>query len=165
MATVRSLESSVNPLEVVEQFAASEHWTVDRSADDELTISVAGGWTDYQVCLNWHEHLEGLHLACTFEAKVPEARRSEVSRLMGLINERLWAGHFDLWQHEGAILYRNSLILSGCADITEAQCAMLLHMALDASERYYPAFRFVMHDGKDAASAIEAAMIDPMGEA
>lgn len=166
MATVRSFtELPANPLEVVEQFAASESWPFDRSADDELTITVAGGWTDYQVCFNWHEDLEGLHIACTFDATVPAERRAEVTRLLGLINERLWAGHFDLWQREGAILYRNGLLLAGCAEITEAQCAMLLHMALEASERYYPAFQFVMWEGKDADAAMESAMLEPQGEA
>jgi hypothetical protein len=166
MASVQALlEEPSNPLEIVEQLAVSEDWQVDRSAENELNLTVAGGWADYHICFNWHEEIEGLHLACTFDATVPEDRRSEVSRLLGQINEQLWVGHFDLWQKEGAILYRNGLLLSGCAEITEAQCEMLLRIALEASERYYPAFQFVMWGGKDAEAAMESSLLEPMGEA
>ncbi len=166
MATAHSfLEDTSNPLEVVEQLATSEDWYFDRSADNELNLSVAGTWADYHLCFNWHEDLEGLHLACTFDATVPDERRTEVSRLMAQINEQLWLGHFDLWHKEGAILYRNGLLLSGCAEMNEAQCETMLRMALEVSERFYPAFQFVMWNGKNADEAMQAALLEPMGEA
>ena len=82
MATVQSLfGETANPLEVVEQLAAAEDWYFDRSADDELNLTVTGSWSDYHVCFNWHEELEGLHLACTFETKVPESKCDDVPGL------------------------------------------------------------------------------------
>jgi len=166
MATARHIvDDTENPLEVVEELASAENWQFDRSADDELTLTVAGSWADYYVCFNWHEELEGLHLACTFDMVVPDHRRAEVSRLMTLINEELWLGHFDLWKKEGAILYRNGLLLSGSAEVTQEQCETLLRLALDVSERYYPAFQFVMWSNKNADEAIAASLLDPAGQA
>lgn len=166
MTAVQSLFSEhANPLEIVEQLATAEDWCFDRSADDEINITVAGNWSDYHVCFNWHEDLEGLHLACTFETKVPQAKCDDVTKLMTRINEQLWLGHFDLWRKEGAILYRNGLMLAGGAEANEAQCGTMLRLALEASERYYPAFQFVLWGGKDADSAIEAALLDTMGNA
>lgn len=166
MTTVAQLFSaSVNPLEIVEQLATAEDWCFDRSADDEINITVAGNWSDYHVCFNWHEELEGLHLACTFDTKVPAARCDAVTRLMTLINEQLWLGHFDLWRKEGAILYRNGLMLTGGAEANPAQCETMLRLALEASERYYPAFQFVLWAGKDPEAAIEAALLETMGTA
>ena len=154
-----------NPLEIVEQLATAEDWHFDRSADDEINITVAGNWSDYHVCFNWHEDLEGLHLACTFETKVPQSKCDDVTKLMTRINEQLWIGHFDLWRKEGAILYRNGLMLAGGAEANQAQCETMLRLALEASERYYPAFQFVLWGGKDADTAIEAALLDTMGNA
>lgn len=166
MTTVQSLfGESVNPLEIVEQLAASEDWRFDRSADDELNITVAGSWSDYHVCFNWHEELEGLHLACTFDAKVPSAKCDDVTKLMTRINEQLWLGHFDLWRKEGAILYRNGLMLTGGAEANQAQCETMLRLAIEASERYYPAFQFVMWAGRSADQALEAALLETMGTA
>lgn len=166
MATVQSLFGDhANPLEIVEQLAASEDWCFDRSADDELNITVAGSWSDYHVCFNWHEELEGLHLACTFEAKVPSSKCDDVTKLMTRINEQLWLGHFDLWRKEGAILYRNGLMLTGGAEANQAQCETMLRLAIEASERYYPAFQFVMWAGKTADQALEAALLETMGTA
>jgi len=166
MATVQSLfGENVNPLEIVEQLAADEDWCFDRSADDELNLTVAGTWSDYHVCFNWHQELEGLHLACTFEAKVPLVKCDDVTKLMTRINEQLWLGHFDLWRKEGAILYRNGLLLAGGAEANQAQCETMLRLAIEASERYYPAFQFVMWAGKSADEALEAALLETMGTA
>ncbi len=166
MAAVHSLfGENANPLEVVEQLAATEDWYFDRSADDELNLTVTGTWSDYHVCFNWHEELEGLHLACTFETKVPEAKCDDVTKLMTRINEQLWLGHFDLWRKEGAILYRNGLLLAGGAEVNQAQCETMLRLALEASERYYPAFQFVLWAGKDADKALEAALLETVGNA
>ncbi len=166
MATVQSLfGENVNPLEIVEQLAADEDWCFDRSADDELNLTVTGTWSDYHICFNWHQELEGLHLACTFEAKVPLVKCDDVTRLMTQINEQLWLGHFDLWRKEGAILYRNGLLLAGGAEANQAQCETMLRLAIEASERYFPAFQFVMWAGKSAEEALEAALLETMGTA
>ena len=48
---------------------------------------VEGTWSDLHVCLNWRDDIEGLHMACTFDLKVPSARRDEVRRVTAMINE------------------------------------------------------------------------------
>ena len=86
---------------------------MDRAAEDELTLTASGQWTDYHISLNWRGDLETLHIACAFDAKIPENRLSEVYRLVAQINEQLWLGHFDVWLHEGLIMYRHGLMLNG----------------------------------------------------
>jgi len=101
-----------NPIDLVEQLATGHDWGSDRTGDDELTLIVAGSWTDYHVSLNWREDLEALHLACAFDFKVPENRLPEMYRLIAQINEQLWLGHFDLWTQEGLVMYRQALLLT-----------------------------------------------------
>ena len=62
--------------------------------------------------MSWMGALEALHLACAFDFKVSERRKNEVMQLLALVNEQLWLGHFDLWQAEGVIMYRNALLLT-----------------------------------------------------
>ena len=124
-------ERTRNPIDLIERLAAAHDWTCDRTNDDELTLVIAGTWTDYHVSLNWRDDLETLHIACAFDAKVPDNRLPEVYRLVAQINEQLWLGHFDVWINEGLIMYRHGLMLNG-ALATEGQCEALFKVALEA---------------------------------
>jgi hypothetical protein len=154
-----------NPLEVVEHMAATNDWSFERAGEDEITLLVGGKWTDYQVSFTWMHDIEALHLACAFEFKVPERSRAEAQQLMSMINEQLWVGHFDLWMKDGLIMYRHALVLAGGVSATGPQCEAMLGTALDASERYFPAFQFVVWAGKSAREALDAAMFQTAGEA
>jgi hypothetical protein len=153
-----------NPVDLVEQIAGSNDWTCDRTSDDELTLTVAGQWTDYHVSINWRDDLETLHVACAFDAKVPDNRLNEVYRLVAQINEQLWVGHFDVWIQEGLIMFRQGLMLNG-ALATTGQCEALLRAALEACERYYQAFQFVVWAGKESREALAGTMFQTEGQA
>ena len=158
-------DSRNSPLSVVEEIASSNDWSFERSGQDEITILTQGQWTDYQLSFTWMGEIDALHLACAFDMKIPEARRSEVQRLIAAINEQLWIGHFDVWLTTGSIMYRQALILPGGMTASPAQCELMLEGALHACERYYPALQFVIWAGKTASEAMDAAMFDTAGEA
>ena len=88
-----------------------------------------------------------------------------MSRLIGLINEQLLTGHFDLWHRDGSLVFRNGLLLSGGAEANDAQCEALIRFAVETCERYFPAVQFVVWAGRKADDALESTMLDTMGEA
>lgn len=153
-----------NPMDMIEQIASVYDWSFERSTDDELSLSVDGTLTNYHLSLNWREDLEALHLACAIDLKVPSARMDEVYRLVAAINEQLWVGHFDVWRNDGLLLFRHGLLLNG-AEPTSMQCEALIHAALEACERYYQAFQYVIWAGKSAEDALTAVMFETKGEA
>ena len=153
-----------SPIDLIEQIASDNDWATERTSDDELTLIVAGQWTDYHVSLNWRDDLETLHIACAFDAKVPDNRLNEVYRLVAQINEQLWLGHFDVWIQEGLIMFRQGLMLNG-ALATTGQCEALLKAALEACERYYQAFQFVVWAGKESREALASTMFETEGRA
>lgn len=158
-------ERQSNPVDVIEQIAAINDWTFERAGDDEITIAVAGSWADYHVSFSWMEEREAIHLACAFDLKVPENRRLEVMRLLATVNEQLWIGHFDLWSAEGIVMYRQALLLSGGAEPNSSQVERLLVTAIEACERYFQAFQFVVWAGKTASEALETVLFETLGEA
>lgn len=158
-------EAPANPVDLVEQLAAVHDWSFERSDEDEITLALASRWTDCHVSFQWMDELEALHLACAFDFKVPENRRAEVVKLLALINEQMWLGHFDIWAQEGVIMFRHALVLSGGATASDRQCETIVDAALDAVERYYPAFQFVVWAGKTAREAMDTALFDTVGEA
>ncbi len=153
-----------NPVDLMETIACVQDWTFERSSDDELTLSVAGNWCEYHISLNWRDDLESLHLACAFDLKVSRNRMNEMYRLLVLINEQLWLGHFDMWSSEGLLLYRQGLMLNG-AEPTARQCEALLQAALETCERYYQAFQFVVWAGKRAEDALASTIFATAGQA
>lgn len=165
MATAEAnYDQFTNPVDMVEHIATIHDWTFERSAPDELTLSVTGAWCDYHLSLTWRDDLEALHLACAFDCKVTKVRLNEVYRLIALINEQLWLGHFDLWKEDGMLLYRHGLILAG-AETHVGQCEALLRAALEACERYYQSFQFVVWAGKSPEDALLATMLETQGQA
>jgi len=159
------IDSTNHPLAVVEDIAAHNNWSFERSGEDEITIVSKGEWTDYQLSFTWMGEIEALHLACAFDMKIPPARRGEVQKLVALVNEQLWVGHFDLWTHTGMIMHRQALVLPNGMSASTAQCEAMLSNAILACERYYPALNFVVWSGKTPQEAMAAAMFDVEGEA
>ena len=95
----------------------------------------------------------------------PERRRSELIELASLINEQLWVGHFDVWGSDGIIMFRHALLLTGGVAPSDSQCEALLGIALDACERHYQAFQFVLWAGKSPRNALESTLFETSGEA
>jgi hypothetical protein len=159
------IEVRANPVDLVEKLASLNDWSFERSGDHELTLVIAGRWAEYHASFQWMDELEAFHIACAFDLKIPEARRHEALKLMAIINEQLWLGHFDLWLDDGVVMYRHALPLAGGAIMSGRQCEALLSCAIEAIERYYPAFQFVVWAGKPAREAIDATQFETAGEA
>ncbi|MEL7303649.1 MAG: YbjN domain-containing protein [Pseudomonadota bacterium] len=157
-------QRAINPVDLIEQMAHRHDWAAERTTDDELTLVIAGTWTDYHVSLNWREDLEALHIASAFDFKVPDYRQGEVYKLLAQINEQLWIGHFDLWATDGLIMFRHGLPLNG-AEVSVRQCEALMKAALEACERYYQAFQFVVWAGKESREALVSSMFETEGQA
>jgi len=158
-------ERSSHPLDVVEHMAAGNNWPFERAGEDEIGIVVTGRWTNYQVSFTWMHDIEALHVACAFDMKVPEPRLAAVQQLIGLINEQMWIGHFDVWMANGVVMFRHALLLTGGVTASGRQCEAVLGTALDSCERYFPAFQFVIWAGKSAREAMDSAMFETSGQA
>jgi hypothetical protein len=154
-----------NPLDVVEHMAAGNSWPFERASEDEVSLVVTGRWTNYQVSFTWMSEIEALHLACAFDMRIPAQRLASVQQLVALINEQLWIGHFDVWMQNGVVMFRHALLLAGGVSASGQQCEAALNNALDASERYFPAFQFVVWAGKSAREAMDAALFETSGQA
>jgi hypothetical protein len=154
-----------NPLDRIERVAERRHWVFDRTNPHEVTMLVEGTWGDLQVSMNWRDDVETLHVACAYDIKVPPPRRDETARLVARVNEQLLQGHFDLWQDDGSLVFRNALLLSGGAEANDAQCEAMIRVAVENCQRYFPAVQFVVWAGRTAGEALESSLFETMGEA
>lgn len=154
-----------NPIDTVEQLVSDQDWPFERCSDGDLAVCVSGSWCDYNLAFARSVEMETLTLSAAFDFRVPRPRRGELCVLLALVNERLALGHFDLAATEGMILYRHGVALGGGARAGAGQCEQMLQAALDACERFYPAFQFVLWGGQTAEEALAGAILDCRGEA
>ena len=157
--------SRVHPLDLLERTVEENGWAFDRSNTDELNLSVAGRWSDHHFSFTWREDLQSLHLSSAFDMRINgDTRRADVAALLMYVNARLWIGHFDLWPEDGTIVFRHAMIFPD-AHASPSQCEVLLNLALEACEHYYPALQFVLWGGKTAEEAVAAAILECAGQA
>jgi hypothetical protein len=161
------LEAARNehPVDTIERLATCNQWSFDRADEDEISISVQGSWSDYDIAFTWLDDLEALHVACAFDLKVPLPRRPDLASLVTLVNEQLWIGHFEVWPTEGIVLFRHALLLAGGAELNSHQCQCVLAAAVEACERYFQAFQLVVWAGKSGRDAMAMALLEPEGHA
>lgn len=161
-----SYASGSNPVDTIEGLAAANDWDVERQGDDEITLMVKGSYCDFQLRFFWRNELSTLQFACMFDMRIPDKRLMDVYHSLGLINERMWIGHFDYWSEEGALMFRHaSLGDKGDLAMSEDHIATLIETALAECERFYPVIQFVLWGNKSPNEAIESAMLECVGSA
>ena len=154
-----------NPLDLLEEIAAANDWPHERASGDELAVEISGRWCDYRLFFMRQEDLRALHFTCLFESRVGIDRRAEIYHLLALVNEKLWLGHFDLSTEEGTPMFRHTLLLRGAGAANVEQLEDLVDVAVSESDRYFPAFQFVIWGGKSAEDAMASALIEVAGSA
>jgi hypothetical protein len=165
VVAVRDEARQVNPLDLVEQIVAANDWPFDRRSDEEMAVEVPGRWCDYSLYFAWREDVGALHFTCAFDMRIPDAKRSNIHELLIHMNEKMWLGHFGLWVEEGVPMFRHAMLMRGLHEAGIEMLEDLVDVALAECERFYPAFQFVVWGGKGAAEALEAALIETVGEA
>jgi hypothetical protein len=154
-----------DPLDSVEAVAGVLGHDVERIDQGELHLSLPGLWRDTGLWFTWRADLSTLQIGAPIDLRVPVARLDEGCRLVALVNERLWVGHFDVWSDDHGLLYRNSIILPESGVIERTQAQRLIEAAGEAVDRFFPAFNYLVWGGKTPEEALEASMFETAGSA
>jgi hypothetical protein len=154
------------PIDMLEAYYAAHGWEHER-LDDEIVATVKGSWTSYELRALWREDDSVLQFLAFPDIKVTDDRRAAVYEAIGLVNEQLWIGHFELWSSSGVLLYRHAAMIDGEEEGTMSLGAteLLVESAIEECERFYPVFQFVLWGGKTPKEALAAALIETQGEA
>jgi hypothetical protein len=163
--TIETQQSAANPLDLMEQIVGGYEWAFDRRNDTEMAAEAPGKWCDYGLYFSWSREISAMHFTCAFDLKVPSQQRKALFELLALANERLWIGHFGMDPDDGMPLFRHSVLLRGAPGASAESLEDMIDIAITECERFYPAFQFVLWGGKTPTEALEAAMLECVGEA
>lgn len=155
-----------NPLENIEQVLGANGWPYERMSDEEISATVKGKWCEYFLRFYWQEEGQILQLACILDLSIPEDRKSQVYEALASLNERMWVGHFEIWDEDNVVMFRHATLAEQTeSGVSPSVCSSLMEIALSECERFYPVFQFVAWTDRSPADAIEAAMLNTVGEA
>jgi hypothetical protein len=163
--TVDTSEIRGNPLDVLEELVDANEWRFDRNSAEEMLVELSGRWCDYRLYFIWQEDLSAISFSCIVDLRVSGHRRTSFLELLGAVNEKLWLGHFDLGVEEPVPMFRHTILLRGLGGVSVEQLEDLVDIAVTECERFYPAFQFLLWGGKTPEEAVEAAMLETVGEA
>lgn len=155
------------PIDMLEQYFGALGWACERSGEDEIVSSFQGSWTQYELRAIWREEDRVLQFLALPDVRVPADKREATYETIGLINEQLWLGHFELWSASGLVLFRHAALLESDegGTLSLQQAETLVEAAIEECERFYPVFQFVLWANKTPQEAISAALIETQGEA
>jgi hypothetical protein len=162
-----SVRDASAPIDMLEQYFAAHGWECERAGDEEIVAHFQGSWTQYELRAVWRDEDRVLQFLALPDIRVTSDKRSAIYETLGLINEQLWLGHFEMWASSGMVLFRHAALLDGQGDaaLTLEQAETLVEAAIDECERFYPVFQFVLWADKSPQDAIASALIETQGEA
>lgn len=164
-ATHISATAAANPIDLLEDVIAGYDWAFERFGEDELLVSYSGQWSDYTLHFTWRDDISALHLGCAIDTRIPDGRVCAIHELLAVVNGKMWLGHFDLATDRGLPVFRQTVLLRGGQGVTVEQLEDLIEIAIGECERFYPAFQYVAWAGKRPEEAVEASLIETVGEA
>lgn len=153
------------PLDMLASYFEANGWAYQINGEDEIAATTQGSWTQYEFRAIWREEDQVLQLLVLPDIRVADEKRTAIYETIGLINEQLWLGHFELWSNSGVVLFRHGALIGNSDMLSLDQAQLLIEAALDECERFYPVFQFVLWGDKTPSEAITASMIETRGEA
>jgi len=140
-------------------------WAHEYVGEDEIHAELPGSWTTYLMRGIWRAEDRVLQLLCLPEVRVTKEKQAAAYELLALINEQMWLGHFDIWSQGDVLLYRHAMMLGDDGMLSLDMAQLAVETALSECDRFYPAFQFVLWGDRKPRAALDAAMVEAVGEA
>ena len=156
---------ALDPLDVVERVLTAENLSFDRTEDGDLAFTLAGDWKDYELWFAWRPEADCLQLCLSIDRRAGKNQRAGACELTNLVNQRVWVGHFEIWSDDGEVVFRHALSVPHGERPTLAQAASMIDAAIEAADRFFPAFDFLLNGEKSPQDAMAACMFETAGQA
>ena len=156
---------TLNPIDVVEDVVYQKKWSFSRAAEHELVAELASKWCEYRLYFSWSENVRAISFTITFDLKCPQSKLLKAYELIGLINEKLWIGHFDITNKNGIPAYRHTVFSSSNNDFLHKKLEDLLHIVIYECEKYYPSFQQVLFEDISPKESLKFRYFEAIGRA
>ena len=155
----------LNPIDIVEDVIYQKKWRFSRAADYELVADIASKCCQYRLYFTWSENVRAMSFTITFDLKFPQSKLLKAYELIGLINENLWIGHFDITSKNGIPAFRHTLLSNNSNETLHKKFEDLVDIGIYECEKFYPSFQQVLFEDIPPKEAIKFSNFEVIGRA
>jgi len=155
----------LNPIDIVEEVIYEKKWSFSRADEYELVADISSKWCQYRLYFTWSENIRAISFTITFDLKFPQNKIIKAYELIGLINEKLWLGHFDITSKNGIPAFRHTILSNADSDFLHKILENLVDIAIYECEKYYPSFQQVLFDEIEPSESLLFTNFEVLGSA
>ena len=155
----------LNPIDIVEEVIYEKKWSFSRADEYELVADISSKWCQYRLYFTWSENIRAISFTITFDLKFPQNKIIKAYELIGLINEKLWLGHFDITSKNGIPAFRHTILSNADSDFLHKKLENLVDIAIYECEKYYPSFQQVLFDEIEPSKSLLFTNFEVLGSA
>ena len=155
----------LNPIDIVEEVIYEKKWSFSRADEYELVADISSKWCQYRLYFTWSENIRAISCTITFDLKFPQNKIIKAYELIGLINEKLWLGHFDITSKNGIPAFRHTILSNADSDFLHKKLENLVDIAIYECEKYYPSFQQVLFDEIEPSESLLFTNLEVLGSA
>lgn len=155
----------LNPIDIVEEVIYEKKWSFSRADEYELVADISSKWCQYRLYFTWSENIRAISFTITFDLKFPQNKIIKAYELIGLINEKLWLGHFDITSKNGIPAFRHTILSNADSDFLHKKLENLVDIAIYECEKYYPSFQQVLFDEIEPSESLLFSNFEVLGSA
>jgi len=155
----------LNPIDIVEEVIYEKNWSFSRADDYELVADIASKFCQYRLYFTWSENVRAISFTITFDLKYPQSKLIKAYELIGLINEKLWLGHFDITSRNGIPAFRHTILSNSDSDFLHKKLENIVDIAIYECEKYYPSFQQALFDDINPSESLVFTNFEVIGSA
>ena len=130
-----------HPIDALELIAHEENWEFVRDEDNEIIVTIDGGWKKYTVIARWNILRNVFKMICTFEMIPPSKKLVKLYETINLVNSSDVDGSFTYDNVEKLMNYSTNILLSDELIICNTELKGWIKSSVETTEKFYPAFQ------------------------
>ena len=130
-----------HPIDALELIAHEENWEFSRDYDNEITVSIDGGWKKYTVTANWNVSRNLFKTICTFEMTPPKKKLTKLYETINLVNSSDVDGSFTYDNDEKLMNYSTNILFSDELLISNTELRDWIKSSIETTEKIYQTFQ------------------------
>ena len=130
-----------HPIDALELIAREENWEFVRDEDNEIIVTIDGGWKKYTVTAVWNVSRNLFKTSCAFEMMPPRKKLVKLYETINLVNISDIDGSFTYDSVEQLMNYNTNILLSDELIISNTELRDWVKSSTETSEKFYPTFQ------------------------
>ena len=130
-----------HPIDALELIAHEENWEFVRDEDNEIIVTIDGGWKIYSVTGRWDVSRNLFKTICSFEMMPPRKKLVKLYETINLVNSSDVDGSFAYDSGKQLMNYNTNILFSDELIITNTELRDWIKSPIETTEKFYPTFQ------------------------